>query len=195
MMSIALACVPEQVNIPIKICQERGIFRKYGIDVIIHSVPEGTGRMLDMIEQGLVDIAITVADATIAGCAKGRPIQLCGSWVNSPLVWAIAGPSEQRKENVEPACEIDDINKLNQYKARRGLPLKFGISRFGSGSQTMAQYCCMVNRFDSDMLQFETANDFKGLRAGNAFPALRTFLLSVGHHHSNCNFVRNNRCC
>mmetsp|Transcript_92818 Transcript_92818/g.181866 ORF Transcript_92818/g.181866 Transcript_92818/m.181866 type:complete len:257 (-) Transcript_92818:293-1063(-) len=178
MTSITLACVPEQVNIPIKICHERGIFAKYGIEVNLHAVPEGTGKMLDMLEQGIADIAITVADATIAGCAKGRPIQLCGSWVNSPLVWAIAGPRKS-KANMENESEKSNINDLNRYKISHGLPLRFGISRFGSGSQTMAQYCCMVNRLNTEKLQFEAANDFKGLRAGVEAGAFDAFLWEV----------------
>ena len=63
MASITIAGVPEQVNIPISICKERGIFEKYGIDVVFRAVPEGTGKLLDMIEKGDADIALTVADA------------------------------------------------------------------------------------------------------------------------------------
>ena len=42
--NITLAAVPEQVNIPIKICLERGIFNKHNIDVNYVVVPEGTGN-------------------------------------------------------------------------------------------------------------------------------------------------------
>ncbi len=42
---ITLAAVPEQVNIPIKICLEQGIFKKHNIDVNYIVVPEGTGNV------------------------------------------------------------------------------------------------------------------------------------------------------
>ncbi len=54
--------VPEQVNIPIKLCQENGIFEKYGIDLRYSTVKEGTGAMLKKIHDGEADIAITVTD-------------------------------------------------------------------------------------------------------------------------------------
>ena len=153
-VKIILAGVPEQVNIPIHICMERGIFAKYGVDVEFKVVPEGTGRMLDLIESSEVDIALTVADATIAGCAKGRSIQLCGTWVQSPLVWAIAGANS---ESFDELCNRKTISNE---------PLSFGISRIGSGSHTMAQYACMLHNQDVKKAKFEVANDFKGLRTG-----------------------------
>jgi sulfonate transport system substrate-binding protein len=166
MAAITIAGVPEQVNIPLSICQERGIFEKYGLIVAFKAVPEGTGKLLDMIEKGEADIALTVADATISGCAKGRPIQVVGTWVNSPLVWAIAGAKTEANQVLfrNEKLTISDVQRVSSEK---GTPLRFGISRPGSGSQTMAQYCCMVNNLPSDNLKFVVANDFKGLRAGS----------------------------
>jgi ABC-type nitrate/sulfonate/bicarbonate transport system substrate-binding protein len=154
------------VNIPVSICQERGIFEKHGLNVAFKAVPEGTGKLLDMIEKGEADIALTVADATISGCAKGRPIQVVGTWVNSPLVWAIAGAKTEANQGLfrNEKLTISDVQRVSSEK---GTPLRFGISRPGSGSQTMAQYCCMVNNLPSDNLKFVVANDFKGLRAGS----------------------------
>ena len=63
-------------SLPIHLCLERGIFKKYGIDVDYRLVPEGTGAMLDKLESGDLDVALTVTDAFIAGKAKGRKIQL-----------------------------------------------------------------------------------------------------------------------
>ena len=38
---LSLLGVPEQVNIPIQLCQEMGIFAKFGVDVAYTTVPEG----------------------------------------------------------------------------------------------------------------------------------------------------------
>ena len=51
--SIRVIGVPEQVNIPIKICLEQGIFRKHGVDVQYTEVKEGTGKMLQMLDSSM----------------------------------------------------------------------------------------------------------------------------------------------
>lgn len=57
---ITLAGVPEQVNIPIRICMERGLFAKHNCAVVFTEVREGTGRMIDMLEKSEIDLALTV---------------------------------------------------------------------------------------------------------------------------------------
>lgn len=52
---ITLAAVPEQVNIPIKICLEQGIFNKHNIDVNYVVVPEGTGNVYCIFNDVSVD--------------------------------------------------------------------------------------------------------------------------------------------
>lgn len=42
--------VPEQVNIPIQLCVEHGIFEKHGVNVQYTEVKEGTGKMLQMLD-------------------------------------------------------------------------------------------------------------------------------------------------
>ena len=51
--SIRVIGVPEQVNIPIKICLEQKIFRKHGVDVQYTEVKEGTGKMLQMLDSSM----------------------------------------------------------------------------------------------------------------------------------------------
>ena len=81
---IRLAGVPEQAFIPIKLAQETGIFARLGIDVEWVSTPEGTGKLLTLVESGEVDVSLTVTDVFIAGKAKGREVSLCGT-ISSPL--------------------------------------------------------------------------------------------------------------
>jgi len=167
---LILAGVSEQVNIPINICVERGIFKEFGLDVEFRVVPEGTGKMLDLVERGEVDIAITVADAFIAGKGKGRPIQLCGTWVSSPLVWAVAGAAPSV---AGASTKFDSFDKLKDAKLATSQPIKFGISRLGSGSHTMAHYLAQLSGVPKSSIDFGIQNDFKGLRDGNSL--LRTF--------------------
>ena len=51
--SIRVIGVPEQVNIPIKLCLEQGIFQKHGVDVQYTEVKEGTGKMLQMLDKSI----------------------------------------------------------------------------------------------------------------------------------------------
>jgi ABC-type nitrate/sulfonate/bicarbonate transport system substrate-binding protein len=63
----------------LKICIESGIFEKYGLDVVFRIVPEGTGKLLDLVERKEVDLAIMVTDAFIAGKSNGREVTLLGT--------------------------------------------------------------------------------------------------------------------
>lgn len=69
---LILASVHEQVNLPITICRDRGIFDRYGLELIHRIVPEGTGKILDLIDKGDIDVGLCVTDAFIAGKSKGQ---------------------------------------------------------------------------------------------------------------------------
>jgi len=150
---IVLAGVPEQVNIPILLAQELGIFAKYGIECDYRIVPEGTGKLLTLLEDGEVDIALTVTDGFISGKASNRAVKLAGTYVKSPLVWAIATSGANPKQ-------LQGLDCLRESDRQ----LRFGVSRIGSGSYTMGIYAAsLINRKKTD-LDFVVVNDFAGLR-------------------------------
>lgn len=150
---VVLAGVPEQVNIPILLAQELGIFAKYGIECDYRVVPEGTGKLLTLLEDGEVDVALTVTDGFIAGKASGRAVKLAGTYVKSPLVWAIATSGANKKQ----LHSLDSLKSIDEK-------LRFGVSRIGSGSYTMGIYAAnLIDRKKSD-LDFVVVNDFVGLR-------------------------------
>jgi len=156
---LRLACVPEQVNLPIQIALERNIFQKYHIDVDVKWVPEGTGKMIDMIEKNEVDVALTVSDALLVAIAKGRKVHLSGVFVPSPLVWAIC----TSPENTHLKSLQDLFNAKRSVHPDAGLDV--GISRLGSGSQTMAYYMADLHKINTS-LNFTIANNIDGLRNG-----------------------------
>eukprot|EP00596_Hydrurales_sp_CCMP1899_P007511 CAMPEP_0119041000 /NCGR_PEP_ID=MMETSP1177-20130426/11085_1 /TAXON_ID=2985 /ORGANISM="Ochromonas sp, Strain CCMP1899" /LENGTH=188 /DNA_ID=CAMNT_0007006599 /DNA_START=94 /DNA_END=657 /DNA_ORIENTATION=- len=163
MASLILAGVPEQVNIPINICIERGIFKKYGIDVTFRLVPEGTGAMLNLLEEGGADLALTVTDAFMVGKANGRKVELLGTFVESPLVWAVAGSTENKS-----------VNNISELLKKEGC--KFGISRIGSGSHTMSHYMCSLHNTTAEDSAFVVANNFNGLKKGIEDESFDAFL-------------------
>ena len=70
-----------QVNIPIKICFENGLFRKYGIEVQYTEVRQGTGAMIRALEENKADVAFVVTDALLVGMSKGNSVNMIGTFV------------------------------------------------------------------------------------------------------------------
>ena len=81
--------------------------------------PAGTGQMIQSLGDGTIDVSVALTEALIAGIAKGnQSYRLVGSFVSTPLLWAIIVGARTRYQSVA------DL---------RGRPI--GISRIGSGSQ------------------------------------------------------------
>ena len=155
---IRLAGVPEQAFIPIKLAQETGIFEKLGLDVEWVSTPEGTGKLLTLVESGEVDVSLTVTDGFIAGKAKGREVSLCGTYISSPLVWACS---------VGSSSKLDSMDQMASEGTKDGGEgVKWGVSRMGSGSHTMGVYASNNMNVPSANLEFVVADTFQGLRDG-----------------------------
>lgn len=129
--------------------------------------------MLTMLETGEADIAMTVSDAFIVANAKGRPVELVGTWVSSPLIWAVAA---------SPALPASVTTVASLYAHRQRVTgeaspkLRVGISRPGSGSQTMASYMAMTRGLLGVELDFVVAHDFVGLKKGIADDLFDVFL-------------------
>jgi hypothetical protein len=177
---LSLLGVPEQVNIPIQLCQEQGIFSKYGVEVDYKTVPEGTGAMLKKLHQNEADLAITVTDGFIAGQAAGFNVQLVGTYVDTPLTWAISA---------HPNCPHKNIEEMFQKQEK----IKVGISRLQSGSHTMSYYMAdLLSRQDNSIEevagsqawqknqpQFRELGSFANLREGIAEKDIDIFLWEV----------------
>ncbi|KAF8126901.1 periplasmic binding protein-like II [Boletus edulis] len=110
--------------------------------------PSGTGQLISRLTNDEIDIAIALTDPLIAGIAKGsKAYKLVGSYVTSPLRWAVITGSKD-----SPYNQISDL---------RGTTL--GISRHGSGSQTMAYVMALQQGWPTEDLQFQVNNDIRGL--------------------------------
>ncbi|KAF8802467.1 hypothetical protein BYT27DRAFT_7341355 [Phlegmacium glaucopus] len=109
--------------------------------------PSGTGQLISRLAADEIDIAIALTDPLISGIAKGsKAYKLIGSFVSTPLNWAvITGKDTIYKE-------ISDL---------KGTTL--GISRPGSGSQTMAYVMALQQGWPTVDLKFQVNNDIHGL--------------------------------
>jgi hypothetical protein len=126
-------------------------------------VPEGTGKMIDMLEHNEADVALCVTDAFLVAKGKNRRIKLSGIYCSSPLRWSIATSARN--------SHFGNLNNLWKSINEKNGKLRVGISRAGSGSQTMAYYLSVISNIASDAdnyanLSFHIANNLVGLRDG-----------------------------
>jgi cyclopropane fatty-acyl-phospholipid synthase-like methyltransferase len=144
---LRVAGVPEHFNEPWKIASEENLFKEQGIEIEWHSVKEGTGAMINKLKSNEVDVIVALTEGLINDIASGSDIRLIGTYVESPLLWAIS-------------TGINSIyNSIEDLKGE-----KFGISRYQSGSHLMS--CVLASQYgwkQSD-IEFIINHNFDTLR-------------------------------
>jgi ABC-type nitrate/sulfonate/bicarbonate transport system substrate-binding protein len=121
MTTLKIAGVPEHFNLPWHLCIEGGEFENAGINAEWTDVPEGTGKLCQMLRDCSTDIAVILTEGIIKDIAAGNESKIVQIYVESPLIWGIHVAAGS------PYKTLDDI--------RTG---KVAISRYGSGSHLMA---------------------------------------------------------
>lgn len=146
---LRVAGVPEHFNLPWHLAEEQGLFAKHGVQVEFVVVKEGTGAMIQAAAENRVDVIVALTEGLVASIAKGSDLRLLGTYVSSPLCWAVVSGAHTAIQS------IDDL---------RGGTI--AISRYGSGSHLMACVLAVQRGWDpSTDLKFVVAGDFKSLRA------------------------------
>jgi ABC-type nitrate/sulfonate/bicarbonate transport system substrate-binding protein len=145
MTSLQIVGVPEHFNLPWHLCLENGEFEKENIDLQWTDVPEGTGKMCQMLRDGTADIAVVLTEGIIKDIVNGNPSKIVQVYVDSPLIWGI---------HVAAHSKFQSLADLNNTKV--------AISRLGSGSQLMAYVNAKKQGWDTSKLQFEIVNTLEG---------------------------------
>jgi len=145
MTSLKIVGVPEHFNLPWHLCLENGEFEKENIDLQWTDVPEGTGKMCQMLRDGTTDIAVILTEGIIKDIVNGNPSKIVQVYVESPLIWGI---------HVAAHSTFQNLADLENSKA--------AISRLGSGSQLMAYVNAKNQGWDTSKLQFEIVNTLDG---------------------------------
>jgi ABC-type nitrate/sulfonate/bicarbonate transport system substrate-binding protein len=145
MKSIKIVGVPEHFNLPWHLCLENGEFEKENIDLQWTDVPEGTGKMCQMLRDGTADIAVILTEGIIKDIVNGNPSKIVQLYVESPLIWGIHVAADSKFQT------ITDLEKT-----------KVAISRIGSGSQLMAYVNAKNQNWKAEKLQFEIVNTIDG---------------------------------
>jgi len=145
MKSLKIAGVPEHFNLPWHLCIENGEFEDAGVDLQWTDVPEGTGKLCQMLRDGETDIAVILTEGIVKDIVAGNDSKIVQVYVQSPLIWGIHVGAKS------------DYKKLADLKNG-----KVAISRYGSGSHLMAYVNAQNQGWDTKALQFEIINTLDG---------------------------------
>lgn len=145
MKKVRIAGVPEHFNLPWHLCIEDGSFDDAGIDLEWIDVPEGTGKMCQMLESGETDLAIVLTEGIVKAVASGNPSKIIQNYVESPLLWGVHTKFGKNTEEL--------LQKTNPIIA---------ISRMGSGSHLMAFVWAQKRGIQPEQLQFKIVHTLDG---------------------------------
>ncbi len=145
MTTIKIAGVPEHFNLPWHLSIENNAFTSKNIELQWTDVPEGTGKMCEMLRSGETDIAIILTEGIVKDIIAGNPSKIVQTYVESPLIWGI---------HVAANSKYQTLADLENKTA--------AISRLGSGSQLMAYVNADNQGWRTDDLQFEIVNTING---------------------------------
>jgi ABC-type nitrate/sulfonate/bicarbonate transport system substrate-binding protein len=145
MTTIKIAGVPEHFNLPWHLSIENSEFQANEIDLQWTDVPEGTGKLCQMLRNDETDIAVILTEGIIKDIVAGNQSKIVQIYVESPLIWGI---------HVAANSKYQTISDLENTKV--------AISRLGSGSQLMAYVNANKQGWNTENLQFEIINTING---------------------------------
>ena len=145
MTTVKIAGVPEHFNLPWHLCLEEASFKNIGINLEWTDIPEGTGKLCQMLRDGSTDMAVILTEGIIKDIIAGNPSKIVQVYVQSPLIWGIHVGAKSKFQTIE------DLQNT-----------RVAISRIGSGSQLMAYVNANNNGWNPNTLQFEIINTING---------------------------------
>ena len=145
MKKVKIIGVPEHFNLPWHMAIEENAFKERGIDLEWTAIPEGTGKMCQMLNANETDLAIILTEGIIKSITEGNPSKIAQEFIASPLLWGV---------HVAADSNYTKISDLKSTKA--------ALSRFGSGSHLMAYVLAKKEGWNTEKLQFEVINNLDG---------------------------------
>jgi ABC-type nitrate/sulfonate/bicarbonate transport system substrate-binding protein len=127
------------------LCIENNEFESVNVDLNWINVPEGTGKMCQMLRNDETDIAVILTEGIVKDIVAGNPSKIVQIYVESPLIWGIHVGFHSKFKTI-----ADLKNK------------KVAISRYGSGSQLMAYVNADNQNWNTEILDFEIVNTIDG---------------------------------
>jgi ABC-type nitrate/sulfonate/bicarbonate transport system substrate-binding protein len=145
MKTIRIVGVPEHFNLPWHMAIEEGAFRERGIELVWRDIPEGTGRMCQLLENKETDLAIILTEGLVKSITEGNNSKIIQEYIATPLQWGI------------------HVGAQSKYRYTSDLEgARAAISRFGSGSHLMSYVHAQSQGWNLDSLKFKVINDLDG---------------------------------
>lgn len=149
MTKLVVGYVPEHFSTPLFLAEKYGFYQKHGVEVEFKPYISGTGHLIQSLGDGTINVAVGLTEAFIRGIAGGNEnYQLVGTYVESPLCWAISTGSQ--REHPTSSEELEGS--------------KCGVSRMGSGSDVMSRVLQNQKGW-SKPFDYKICNTFVNLRA------------------------------
>ncbi|MGV3696912.1 substrate-binding domain-containing protein [Flavobacterium sp.] len=145
MKTVKIVGVPEHFNLPWQLCIENAEFEEIGIDLQWTDIPEGTGKMCQMLRDGETDMAVILTEGIVKDIVAGNDCSIVQVYVESPLIWGIHVASNSKYTNL---AELENT--------------KVAISRYGSGSHLMSFVNAKNQHWNTEKLEFEIVNTIDG---------------------------------
>ena len=145
MKKIRISGVPEHFNLPWHLAIDDNAFEDRGIELQWTDVPQGTGKMCQLLREDQTDLAVILTEGIIKDIVGGNNVKIVQKYVDSPLYWGI---------HVDASSPFKELQDLRGAKA--------AISRYGSGSHLMAYINANEQGWDTKDLSFEVINDING---------------------------------
>lgn len=145
MKQVNIIGVPEHFNLPWHMAIEEGAFAERGIELIWTDIPEGTGKMCQLLASNETDLAIILTEGIVKSITEGNPSKIVQEYISTPLQWGV---------HVESQSSYNQIADLKGTKA--------AISRFGSGSHLMTYVNAQNQNWKLENLDFEVINNLDG---------------------------------
>lgn len=154
MKKVKIVGVPEHFNLPWHLALEEGAFEDRGIQLEWTDVPEGTGKMCQLLAHNETDLAIILTEGIVKSVSQGNPSKIVQEYVSSPILWGIHVAANSERNSI---AELKDDS--------------VAISRMGSGSHLMACVHAQHRGWDGNALKFDIINNLEGavqhLKAGS----------------------------
>ncbi|MEM7550234.1 MAG: ABC transporter substrate-binding protein [Bacteroidota bacterium] len=143
--TVRLGGVPEYFNYPIHYALERKWFEKEGIALSWVEVPEGTGEMVRLLNEGELDLGIVLTEGIVQSIAKGNSARIIKTYVQSSLIWGV---------HVHHTSEFHSLDEIKKAQ--------YLISRYGSGSHLMSSLFVSDQGWDIKNQRFQVINNLEG---------------------------------
>lgn len=145
MKKVNIIGVPEHFNFPWQLAIEEGAFEARGINLEWKDIPEGTGKMAQMLKDGEADLAIILTEGIVKSISEGNPTKIVQEFIASPLLWGIH------------VAQGSTYTRLENLKGKTA-----AISRYGSGSHLMAYVNGRNLGWNTEALKFKVVDTLEG---------------------------------